>query len=242
MDKKKLYGRWYIWEELIGYPMILFYWIKGDKIQKLLSRRIEKAKKRAGQFVLTEKKMNEFLIDYENLNNFFSYHFKKINQFGSHNFNEKIDYCLQQYKKESSNNLSSSSLMKLQGNFLAGAEETLFLHFLLYDEKKANSSFASLFSSEGNYQKFISVMRNNSYLNGNNQFDIPIIFFAGILEFLKRNGMIKKVKNIDILKLLKKDFDFEISPASYSSGTPYPTKDEEKKLFNDLSTEFMIKY
>ena len=54
--------------------------------------------------------------------------------------------------------------------------------------------------------------------------------------------MIKNVKNIDIIKLLKDDFDFEISPSSFSSATPYPTKDEEKKLFDDLSKEFMIKY
>ena len=33
MDKNKLYGSWYIWEELVSYPMMLYYWIKGDKIE-----------------------------------------------------------------------------------------------------------------------------------------------------------------------------------------------------------------
>lgn len=81
MNEKKLYGRWYIWEELVRYPMMLYYWIKGDKIKKLLSERIRKAKYRAEQEVLTEKTKNEFLIEYEKLDNFFSYHFKEIIDF-----------------------------------------------------------------------------------------------------------------------------------------------------------------
>lgn len=242
MNEKKLYGRWYIWEELIGYPMMLYHWIKGDKIKKLLSERIKKAKFRAEQEILTEKDKNELLIEYEKLDNFFGYHFKEINQFNSHNFQEKINYCLKQYRKESSKKLTSSNLMKLQGNFLTGAEKTLFIYFLLYDEKKTKNSFLSIFSSEENYNKFIFVMKNNSYLDENNKFDISVIFFSGVLSFLKKKGIIKNVKNIDIIKLLKDDFNFEVSPSSFSSGIPYPTKDEEKKLFDDLSKEFMIKY
>lgn len=242
MNEKKLYGRWYIWEELISYPMMLYYWIKGDKIKELLSERIKKAKQTAEQEILTEKDKNELLIEYERLDNFFSYHFKEINQFDSHTFQEKITYCLRQYRKESAMKLTSSSLMKLQGNFLTGAEKTLLLYFLLYDEKKTKNSFLSIFSSEENYNTFILVMKNNSYLDKNNKFDITVIFFASILTFLKKRGVIKKVKNIDIIKLLKEDFNFEISPSSFSSATPYPTKDEEKKLFDDLSKEFMIKY
>ena len=242
MNEKKLYGRWYIWEELISYPMMLYYWIKGDKIKELLSERIKKAKQTAEQEILTEKDKNELLIEYERLDNFFSYHFKEINQFDSHTFQEKITYCLRQYRKESAMKLTSSSLMKLQGNFLTGAEKTLLLYFLLYDEKKTKNSFLSIFSSEENYNTFILVMKNNSYLDKNNKFDITVIFFASILTFLKKRGVIKKVKNIDIIKLLKEDFNFEISPSSFSSATPYPTKDEEKKLFDDLSKELMVKY
>lgn len=242
MNEKKLYGRWYIWEELVGYPMMLYYWIKGDRIKKLLSERIRKAKHRAEQEVLTEKTKNEFLIEYEKLDNFFSQHFKEISQFNSHNFQDKINYCLQQYRKESAKKLTSSNLMKLQGNFLTGAEKTLYLYFLLYGERKASNTFMSVFSSEENYSKFISVMKNNSYLDENNKFDIKKIFLAGVLTFLRNKGIIKNVDNIEIVKVLKADFDFEISTPSFSNGIPYPTKDEEKKLFDDLSMEFMIKY
>jgi len=242
MDEKKLYGHWYIWEELVSYPMMLYYWIKGDKIKTLLSERIKNAKYRAEQEILTEKDKNELLIEYEKLDNFFSYHFKEISQFNSHNFQDKINYCLKQYRKESSRKLTSSNLMKLQGNFLNGAENTLFLYFLLLDERKVESSFMSVFSNEENYRKFIIIMRNNSYLDENKKFDIKKIFLAGVLTFLRNKGIIKNVDNTEIVKVLKADFDFEISTPSFSNGIPYPTKDEEKKLFDDLSKEFMINY
>ena len=47
MDQKKLYGRWNFWEEFVGYPMMIFYWIKGEKISKMLSKRIEKLEGRS---------------------------------------------------------------------------------------------------------------------------------------------------------------------------------------------------
>ena len=48
--------------------------------------------------------------------------------------------------------------------------------------------------------------------------------------------------DVEIVKFLKEKFDFKISTPTFSNGIAYPTKDEEKKLFDDLSKEFMIKY
>ena len=44
MDEKKLYGRWFLWDEIIGLPMMIYYWIKGEKIQRMLENRINSAK------------------------------------------------------------------------------------------------------------------------------------------------------------------------------------------------------
>ena len=49
--------------------------------------------------ILSEKMKNEFLIKYKKLDNFFSFHFKDIDTSRNHNFEEKIQYCLNQYKK-----------------------------------------------------------------------------------------------------------------------------------------------
>jgi hypothetical protein len=51
---------------------------------------------------LTEKIKNEFLIEYEKLDNFFSYHFKEIDK-SNHNFEEKST-IVETIQKESSNN------------------------------------------------------------------------------------------------------------------------------------------
>lgn len=54
MNEKKIYGRWFIWEEFVGIPMIVYHWIKGDRIKKLLSERIDKARKNGEQVELTD--------------------------------------------------------------------------------------------------------------------------------------------------------------------------------------------
>lgn len=45
--------------ELLGgicsYPMIIYYWIKGEKIQTKLAKKIDKAKQKSSQIILNEK-------------------------------------------------------------------------------------------------------------------------------------------------------------------------------------------
>ena len=82
MDEKKLYGRWFFWDEIIGFPMMIYYWIKGEKIRKMLENKINSAKEKSNLINLTEKTKNEYLIEYEKVNNFFSLHFKEIDNVG----------------------------------------------------------------------------------------------------------------------------------------------------------------
>ena len=167
MDQKKLYGRWNFWEEFVGYPMMIFYWIKGEKISKMLAKRIEKAKQKSSQICLTDKKRNEFLIQYEKLDNFFSFHFKNIDASRNHNFEEKIEYCLEQYRKESLSILSSSNLMKLQGNFLNGAETTLYLYFALGSKTKREILLANIMIGENSSKIFISFLKSKKFIDEN---------------------------------------------------------------------------
>lgn len=242
MDRRKLYGVWLPTDELLGIPLVAYHWLRGKKIRDLLFEKLHAAREKSKNCHLSEKDITELKIQYDELDNVFSDWFKQIEKSPNHTFQEKIDYCLKRFRTESLRNLTASRTLILQENFLKGAEKTLFLYFLLYGEAKSNNSFMSIFSSEENYNKFINVMKYNSYLDEKNQFNIPVIFFSSILEFLRKNGIIKKVKNIEIIKSLKDDFNFEISPSSFSNATPYPTRDEEGKLFDDLSKEFVIKY
>ncbi|RXM40431.1 hypothetical protein BOQ62_05525 [Chryseobacterium sp. CH21] len=168
MDQKKLYGRWYFWEEFVGYPMIIYYWLKGEKIQKLLAKRIEIAKQKSSQLIINEKMKNEFLIKYEKLDNFFSFHFKDIDTSRNHNFEEKIQYCLNQYKKESTSLISSSSLMKLHSNFLSGAETTLFLYFALDSKTKRDIRLSDIMIGENSSKIFIAFLKGKKFIDENN--------------------------------------------------------------------------
>ena len=49
--KKKIYGRWFIWEEFVGIPMIVYHWIKGDRIKNCYLKELIKQEK-------TENKLN----------------------------------------------------------------------------------------------------------------------------------------------------------------------------------------
>ena len=242
MKQNNLYLKYNPGAEIIAIPFIVSRIIKGKNIKELLYDIINAIREKAANVKLNELEKFEAQIEYNNIENFFATHFKALENSNEHTFEDKIKYCLKKYAKESKSLLSAANTVVLEENFLKGAQETLFYYFIINENKKPKKTFQSIFANKENYNKFISIMKNNSYLNENNKIDIPIIFFAGILTFLKKNGIIKKVKSIDIVKFLKDDFNFEISPSSFSSATPYPTKDEEKKLFDDLSKEFMIKY
>ena len=59
MDQKKLYGRWNFWEEFVGYPMMIYFWIRRPKMHERLRSRIEKAQQKSSKIVLDEKLRNE---------------------------------------------------------------------------------------------------------------------------------------------------------------------------------------
>ena len=244
MNEKKLYGRWYIWEELVGYPMMLYYWIKGDKIKKLLSERIKKAKHRAEQEVLTEKTKNEFLIEYEKLDNFFSYHFKQIDKSRSHNFQEKINYCVQQYKTESSKHFNSSSLMKLQGNFLNGAENTLFLYFTLDRKVKREIRLSDIMIGENSSNILIEFLKNKKFIDENHNLLVDQkSSFIRIHRFLKDNHIINpNFEDTTIIEAMENEYNTNFDKGTFSRAIKVKLNDFEEDIHQELSKLFNIKH
>ena len=244
MNEKKLYGRWYIWEELVGYPMMLYYWIKGDKIKKLLSERIKKAKHRAEQEVLTEKTKNEFLIEYEKLDNFFSYHIKEIEKSRSHNFQEKINYCVREYKKESSKHFNSSSLMKLQGNFLNGAETTLFLYFALESKTKREILLTDIMIGENSSKIFITFLKGKKFIDENHNLIVDQkSSFIRIHRFLKDNHIINPdFQDTTIIEAMENEYNSNFDKGTFSRAITVKPNDFEETIYQELSKLFNIKY
>ena len=244
MDQKKLYGRWNFWEEFVGYPMMIFYWIKGEKISKMLSKRIEKAKQKSSQISLTDKKRNEFLIRYEKLDNFFTFHFKNIDASRNHNFEEKIEYCLEQYRRESLSILSSSNLMKLQGNFLNGAETTLLLYFALEGKVKREIRLSDIMIGENSSQIFIAFLKGKKFIDENHNLIVDQkSSFIRIHRFLKDNHIINPdFQDTTIIKAMENEYNSNFDKGTFSRAITVKPNDFEETIYQELSKLFTIKY
>ena len=244
MDQKKLYGRWNFWEEFVGYPMMIFYWIKGEKISKMLSKRIEKAKQKSSQISLTDKKRNEFLIRYEKLDNFFTFHFKNIDASRNHNFEEKIEYCLEQYRRESLSILSSSNLMKLQGNFLNGAETTLLLYFALEGKVKREIRLSDIMIGENSSQIFIAFLKGKKFIDENHNLIVDQkSSFIRIHRFLKDNHIINPdFQDTTIIEAMENEYNSNFDKGTFSRAITVKPNDFEETIYQELSKLFNIKH
>lgn len=244
MDQKKLYGRWNFWEEFVGYPMMIYYWIKGEKIQKMLSKRIYQAKQKVSQIILNEKIKNEFLIQYEKMDNFFSYHFKDIDASRNHNFEEKINYCLDQYRKESAKILSSGNLMKLQENFLNGAESTLFLYFALESKIKREIRLSDIMIGKDSSKIFIAFLKDKKFIDENHNLLVDQkSSFIRIHRFLKDNHIINPdFQDTTIIEAMENEYNTNFDKGTYSRAIIVKSNDFEESIYQELSKLFNIKY
>lgn len=244
MDQKKLYGRWNFWEELVGYPMMIYYRIRGERIQQMLSKRIDKAKQKAGKIVLTEKMKNEFLIRYEKLDNFFSFHFKDIDTSRNHNFEEKIQYCLDQYRKESNILISSSNMMKLQGNFLNGAEATLLLYFALEGKTKREICLSDIMIGENSSKIFTAFLKGKKFIDENHNLLVDQkSSFIRIHRFLKDNHIINPdFQDATIIEAMENEYNTNFDKGTFSRAVLVKPNDFEEVIYQELSKLFNISY
>lgn len=244
MDQKKLYGRWNFWEEFIGYPMMIYYRIRGERIQKMLAKRIDKAKQKAGKIVLNEKMKNEFLIRYEKLDNFFSFHFKDIDSSRNHNFEEKIQYCLDQYKKESNSLISSSNMMKLQGNFLNGAEATLLLYFALESKTNREIRLSDIMIGENSSKMFTAFLKGKKFIDENQNLLVDQkSSFIRIHRFLKDNHIINPdFQDATIIEAMENEYNTNFDKGTFSRAVLVKPNDFEEVIYQELAKLFNISY
>lgn len=244
MDQKKLYGKWFFWDELVGYPMMLYYWIKGDKINKLLTIRIEKARTKASRIELTKKIKNELLIEYNKQDSFFSYHFKNIDESRDHNFQDKINYCLLCFRDESKRNLSSSKLMILQENFLNGAEHTLFLYFALKGKVKREIRLSDIMIGEKSAEHFLHFLKDKKFIDENHNLLVDQkSSFIRIHRFLKDHHIINPdFQDITIIEAMENEYNSNFDRGTFSRAVTVKFNEFEESLCSELLDKFNIKY
>ena len=244
MKDREIYGHWFVWEELIAYRMMIYYWIKGDKIHKMLSDRIERARHKAEYVTLSEKNKNEFLIEYDKLDDFFSFHFKEIDQSRSHNFEDKISYCLKQYRIESSRHINSKNLIILQENFLNGAEKTLFLYFVLDKKVKREISLSDIMIGKESSELFLDFLQDKKFIDENHNLLVDQkSSFIRIHRFLKDNYVINPdFQDSTIIEAMENEYNTNFDKGTFSRAITVKANPFEEKIFEELANILKVKY
>ncbi|PQA93406.1 hypothetical protein SAMN05421796_105125 [Chryseobacterium piscicola] len=176
---------------------------------------------------------------HKNENTFYNY-FKDFENFQGMSFEQKVFTVTENLIR----NLTKTDnfTAKLQRDFLNDFSEFLEVKYFKDNIGYEDNSDVNIFSKVEYFQRFKSVLQNNSYLDKNDILSIKRTFLAGIIAMLKKKGIIKNVTDIKIAQYMLDSFNYSISTSSLSNGTPYATKYEEEKLFEDLYDEFMIDY
>lgn len=240
MDKKKIYGKWSITDEIVGYPLMLHAWLKGKKVSQLLEKRIEIAKNKADKIEINLSKVDEYRIEYEELDNFFAHYFRKIDSSKHKSFEEKINYCLSQFKREANTLYSSSKLMILQGNFLNGAEKTIFLYELIHKSKnmelpeKREEGIAFLMGEE-KAEKLLNFFIEKQLIGKDKRVKGEKAPFIRLHKYLQDEQIINPtISNKDITIHMGKEYKDTFDSSVFSRANFIKIKQYEKDIRNEI--------
>ncbi len=235
MDTKELYGKWLPTNELVGVFIMISNRLKGKRIKQQLDEKIKKSKEKALQIELTEKKKDELLIQYQDLNNFFSHHFKKIDDSRSFSLDEKVDYCLEQYKKESKKLLSAANLIILQENFLNGAEQTLFLYSALNGKVSRGISIQDIIGVEKS-RILINFLKDKNFIDQNNN-----LIVDNKSRFIRIHRFLKDIKVINsdfndktILDAMEREYNASFDQGTFSKAIGVKMTESEEAIYKEL--------
>lgn len=236
MDKSKIYGKWYFWEELGALPLLIYYRLRGKKIKQLLFERVSKAKKHSLDTILSEKEKQELLVQYEELDNFFSYYFKKIDKSTSHNFNEKVKYCLNQYKKETLSIISASKLFILQENFLNGAENTLTIYFKLKAKTERRLYLSDILIGEDTVIRLKKFLIDKKFIDENNNLivDNKSSFIRLHRELKEINFINKDFNDNTIIDVMQKEYNSKFDKGLFSKAIKIKPDELEEEIIEEL--------
>lgn len=210
MKKNNIYLPFNPLSEVIAVPFLVSRIFKGKKIKDLIDDKIELVREKSAKINLTEKERFERHLEFKNLDNFFVNNFRALDNSAAHSFEDKINYCLNQYSKESRKILTSTNLVVLEENFLKGAEKTLFLYFLLNKDFKEESELKN-----GAIQNLISDNQN-----GDKEIKNKIFSFIKLEKISKDKELFNlidfsKLKDFDVIYDSKID-GFEFKNQKYS--------------------------
>lgn len=239
---KDFYGKYKLTDEIIGYPMMVWRFLKGSKLEVELEKRRVKAKENADKVILTNENRDEYRIEYNKLNNVFSYYFKDIEVSRYINLDKKVTYCLSQFKKELRLvAISGAKTTVLRSKFLIGAEKTLTTYFILgknvTDQKRLKDIIIG--ADHNKINEFLDFLRNSKYIDENNNFSADNkSFFIRIHRFLYDENIINPdIQKSTIIKIMNYEYNNEFNEGIFGR---FPTAKSgyEDMVFNKVKAIF----
>ncbi|MDN5423404.1 MAG: hypothetical protein L0G07_08355, partial [Chryseobacterium sp.] len=149
-----------------------------------------------------------------------------------------------QYRKESTNLITSSNLMKLQGNFLTGAEATLFLYFALENKTKREIRLSDIMIGENSSKIFVAFLKEKKFIDENcNLLVDQKSSFIRIHRFLKDNHIINPdFQDATIIEAMENEYNTNFDKGTFSRAVLVKPNDFEEVIYQELAKLFNISY
>ena len=183
------------------------------------------------------------MLEYESLDNFFAIHFRNIEKSRNHTFEGMIDYCLNQYKRESFRNLTASRIVILEENFLKGAEKTLKLYFLLDKKVHRKLVLKDILIGENTETKLKKFLTDKRFIDENQNLIVDNkSLFIRLHKLLQDEAYINTEYNANtIMDIMDREYNSIFDKGTFSRAIARSLSDSEKKMQEELLKALKIK-
>jgi hypothetical protein len=134
--------------------------------------------------------------------------------------------------------------MKLQENFLNGAETTLFLYFVLDQKVRREIRLSDIIIGENNSKLFIDFLKRKKFIDENNNLIVDQkSSFIRIHRFLKDNRIINPdFQDTTIIEAMENEYNTNFDKGTFSRAITVKPTDFEQSIHMELSKMFDFKY
>lgn len=134
--------------------------------------------------------------------------------------------------------------MKLQGNFINGAEITLFYYFALKQKVTEDIRISDIILGENTSKILLSFLKDKKFIDENNNFIADKkSSFIRIHRFLKDNYIINPdFEDTTIIKAMENEYNTIFDKGTFSRAIKVKSNDFEEDIHRELSKLFNIKH
>ena len=135
-------------------------------------------------------------------------------------------------------------MMILQGNFLNGAENTLFLYFVLDKKVRREIRLSDIMIGKNSSKIFIDFLQDKKFIDENHNLLVDQkSSFIRIHRFLKDNHIINPdFQDTTIIEAMENEYNTNFDKGTFSRAITIKPSDFEESIYKELSKILNIKY